>query len=161
MIQIISYQNKYKKGVIDVVLEIVKKDYGRPEDTASSLPDLTNIPELYQKNNGNFWIALDNEKVIGTIALRNYGKGRGYLKRMYLNDRYRGKGIAQKLLNTLIDFARDKNYTTIFLGTEEKNIVANKFYQKEGFEKIDKLPTDLPDFGDTVFYKIDLSQKKY
>ena len=156
MVKIITYKEKYKKGIINLVLEIIKKDYGKINATASSLPDLKNIPEIYLNNNGNFWLALDDDKVIGVVALRDHEKGRGYLKRMYLNEKYRGKGISQKLLTTLIDFAKNKGYKTIFLGTEEKNIVANKFYQKEGFEQIKKLPNNLPNFGDTVFYKLNL-----
>ena len=119
-------------------------------------PDLFNISETFQKDKGNFWIAIEKEKVVGSIGLRDYGNNRGLLKRFYVDKNFRGTGLAQKLLATLVNFAKENNYKEIFLGTSEKMVAANKFYLKMGFERINSLPTDIQYVGDTIFYKIDL-----
>ena len=36
-------------------------------------PDLLQIPQFYQSGAGNFWVALDGEEVVGTVALLDIG----------------------------------------------------------------------------------------
>ena len=121
-------------------------------------PDLVNIPETYQKNNSNFWIAIENDKVIGTIALENHSDNRGYLKRFYVDKAYRGKGIAQQLLAALVQYAKDNNYKKILLATFEDLVAANKFYNKTGFIRIESLPKDMDDGDGEMFYQMDIGK---
>ena len=114
---------------------------------------ITTYQKYIKKNNGNFWIAVDGKEIIGTIALIDYKGGRGYLKRMYVQKNYRGLGVANMLLDTLLNYAKKKDYSEIFLGTIESMERANKFWKKCGFKKINSLPSDLPTYGDTIFYK--------
>ncbi|HEY6502858.1 MAG TPA: GNAT family N-acetyltransferase, partial [Chitinophagaceae bacterium] len=121
-------------------------------------PDLDEIPGFYQVNNGNFWIAKIEDKVIGTIALLDIGNNKGALRKMFVAKDYRGKesGIGQTLLNTLVAWARQKGITEIFLGTTEKFIAAQRFYEKNGFVEIPKqsLPKEFPVMDvDVKFYK--------
>ena len=53
---------------MNVILTIQQSEFGIPI-TLEAQPDLLDIPSFYQKDNGNFWIALDGQEVIGTIAL--------------------------------------------------------------------------------------------
>jgi ribosomal protein S18 acetylase RimI-like enzyme len=149
--EIIPYSDKYKEEVVIFILSILEGEYNLYDIPR---PDLYKIPEAYQKDKSNFWIALENDKIIGTIALCNYGNNRGYLKRMYVDRNFRGKGVSDKLLSTLIKFGKDNGYKEIFLGTIESMIAANKFYIKNGFQRIKTLPKDIPELGDSIFYKL-------
>ncbi len=76
---------------------------------------------------------------------------------MFVNAAYRGKefGVGQKLLNTLLEWAAYKGLTEIFLGTTEKFIAAQRFYEKNGFMQIEKasLPQKFPIMAvDVKFY---------
>jgi N-acetylglutamate synthase-like GNAT family acetyltransferase len=56
----------------------------------------------------------------------------------------------------LIDWARYKEFTEIFLGTTEKFTRAQRFYEKNGFEEIEKqeLPATFPVMEvDIKFYR--------
>ena len=55
------------------------------------------------------------------------------LKRIYVVRDYHGKGIAQKLMDFILDFAKEKKYEAVWLGVWEHNIRAQKFYEKYGF----------------------------
>ena len=55
------------------------------------------------------------------------------LKRIYVLAAYHGKGIAQKLMNFILDFAMEKKYEVLWLGVWEHNVRAQKFYAKYGF----------------------------
>lgn len=56
------------------------------------------------------------------------------LKRIYVLEEYHGQGIAQKLMEFLIDWCIKEKYQAIYLGVWEHNIRAQKFYAKYGFE---------------------------
>lgn len=151
------YTDTYKDRVTDLILYIQNEEFEIPI-TAKQQPDLNKISGFYQKNNGNFWIAKIGEKVIGTIALLDIGNNKGALRKMFVARDYRGKefGIGQNLLNNLIIWAKHRGITEIFLGTTEKFIGAQRFYEKNGFVEIQKqnLPGEFPVMHvDVKFYK--------
>lgn len=154
--KIIIYSDKYKDKTIELIFDILENEFSH--HSKSGRPDLQNIPEEYQKNNGNFWIAIENENVVGTIALRNCDAKVGFLERMYVKKELRRAGLGKKLLSALIDFAKDKNYKEIFLSTWDEAISANNFYIKNGFKRIEALPDNIANrsSSDTVFYKLEL-----
>ncbi len=142
-----TYTDSNKKDVADLILHIQNVEFGIPI-TFESQPDLNEIPGFYQINNGNFWVAKVNGKIIGTISLLDIGSRQGALRKMFVDKNYRGKefGVGQKLLNTLLVWTKHKGFTEIFLGTTEKFIAAQRFYEKNGFKKIEKqeLPETFP-----------------
>jgi N-acetylglutamate synthase-like GNAT family acetyltransferase len=151
------YADINKKDVADLILHIQNAEFGIPI-TLELQPDLNEIPRFYQTNSGNFWIAKIDNKIIGTISLLDIGNRKAALRKMFVDKNYRGKefGVGQKLLNTLIDWARYKEFTEIFLGTTEKFTRAQRFYEKNGFEEIEKqeLPATFPVMEvDIKFYR--------
>ena len=153
MIKIKSFQNKYQDSVIKLIKAILEGECGF-EVSRKKTPDIWSIEKIYKKPGGNFWVALFNEDVIGALALKNIGNNRGLMKRLYIQKKYRGQGVASNLLSALLIFSKKQNFKTIYLGTAKKMMIANKFYQKHGFETIQKLPPDLPTRGDANFYKL-------
>jgi len=159
-VRIEKYNDAYKNDVADLILNIQTAEFGIPI-TLESQPDLKEIPRFYQTNNGNFWIAIIDNQVVGTISLLDIGNHSGALRKMFVNKNYRGKefGVGQMLLGTLLDWARSKNITEIFLGTTEMFIAAHRFYEKNGFKEIEKqeLPEAFPVMAvDIKFYQISI-----
>jgi N-acetylglutamate synthase-like GNAT family acetyltransferase len=155
-ISILSYTNDYKDDVINVVLPI-QKEFGITI-TLKDQPDLENIPNFYQKNKGNFWIAKINDTVVGTVALLDIGNDYGALRKMFVKAAYRGGefGVGQLLLNTVLQWGKDNHLKKILLGTTEKFIAAHRFYEKNRFFEIDKelLPSEFPIMKvDVKFYE--------
>lgn len=156
--RVITYSDKYKEDVIKLVFNILENEFGH--HSKSGRPDVCNISEFYQKDEkSNFWIAVDeNDNVLGAIALLNLGEGRGNLRRLYVKKELRGKGVAKDLFLVLLNFAGEKGYKEIFLSTWDEAIAAQKFYEKNGFERIDSLPEKIAwtSSSDNVFYKLEL-----
>ena len=99
-----------------------------------------------------------DDKIIGTISLLDIGNRKAALRKMFVDKNYRGKefGVGQRLLNTLVDWSKRKGFTEIFLGTTEKFIAAQRFYEKNGFKEIEKreLPEAFPVMEvDIKFYR--------
>ena len=154
------YSDVNKKDVADLILNIQNAEFGIPI-TLELQPDLNEIPGFYQIDSGNFWIAKIDNKIIGTISLLDIGDRKGALRKMFVDSNYRGKefGVGQRLLNTLVVWAKQKGFTEIFLGTTEKFIAAQRFYKKNGFKEIEKkeLPGTFPVMEvDIKFYKFSI-----
>ena len=153
VVRITQFKKEHSEATVKFILGILEGEFGI---TGVERPDLYRIPEVYQKGKSNFWLAIENGEVVGTAALADYGEGRGYLKRMYVGKEFRGTGLAKNLLDTALAFARKNGFQEIFLGTVPEMAVANKFYQKNGFKRINELPTALPECGDAIFYCLTL-----
>ncbi len=158
MIQIQPYSEKYKADIASLILNIQNNEFNVPV-TLNDQPDLLDIGNFYCKDSGGFWLAIENEKLVGTIALIDIGSGQVALRKMFVYADYRGKekAIGQSLLNYLIDWCNSKEITEIYLGTVTQLHAAKRFYIKNGFEKIEKknLPKKFPLMQvDTEFFKL-------
>lgn len=137
-LKIVEYSEMYKDQVRDVVWKtladicvIDKKDLPIDDD------DLSNIKEIYS-GKGNFWVALDGEDVVGTVAVRDMGNNIAKLKRMFVLVEYHGSGIGKELLDCALDFAKKQGFTKIILNTHLLMHRAHRFYEKNGFIQTDK-----------------------
>ncbi|MGZ8552388.1 MAG: GNAT family N-acetyltransferase, partial [Chitinophagaceae bacterium] len=83
-IQVDTYSDSYKQPIIDLILDIQRNEFG-VAITLEDQPDLENIPSFYQKNDGNFWVAVVENTVAGTIALLDIGNARGALRKMFVH----------------------------------------------------------------------------
>lgn len=156
MIEVVPFSPPHQAGVIDVILSIQRDEFGVPI-TVEDQPDLLDIPGFYQQGGGNFWVALADGEVVGTIALRDIGNGQGALRKMFVKPAYRGKeqGVAQRLFEELVSFATQARMRDLFLGTIDRFAAAQRFYQRNGFVEIPAaaLPEAFPLMGvDTRFY---------
>jgi putative acetyltransferase len=147
MMTIEIYTEKYKADIAELILNIQNNEFNVPV-TLADQPDLLDIKNFYCKKNGCFWVATDNEKLIGTIALIDIDNDQAALRKMFVHAAYRGKerGVGQLLLDTLLEWCKQKNITEIYLGTVEQLHAAKRFYVKNGFVKVDKaaLPESFP-----------------
>ncbi len=85
--EIITYQEKYKQQITDLILHIQNNE-AKINLSLEEQPDLLDIHNAYEKNGGKFWIAVDNNTVIGTLALMNKGNGNGILKKGFVKKEY-------------------------------------------------------------------------
>ncbi|MCP4755340.1 MAG: GNAT family N-acetyltransferase [Proteobacteria bacterium] len=160
-VTVTPFENKYEDQVISLIVSIQQNEFGLPI-TAQDQPDLQNIQDFYQNGNGNFWIALFQGKVVGTISILDIGHTQVALRKMFVEQKHRGQkiGIADQLLDGLLGWAQLKGVREIFLGTTPKFLAAHRFYEKKGFSEIKKdfLPESFPIMKvDTKFYHFRLT----
>lgn len=62
------------------------------------------------------------------------------LERIYVQKDFQGKRIGRWILDQLIEMAREKGFSTIWLGVWEENRDAIRFYELYGFKKFDQHP---------------------
>jgi N-acetylglutamate synthase-like GNAT family acetyltransferase len=152
-----EYSSEHQSQIVDLILNIQQNEYQIPI-TRDDQPDLLNVESFYQKGTGNFWVALDGDNVVGTVALLDIHNRQTALRKMFVAQEYRGKayGTASLLLNNAKAWAEAKDIDEIYLGTTLQFAAAHRFYEKNGFQEIllEALPESFPVMQvDKKFYK--------
>ncbi len=155
-----QYTDSYQQAVQRLILGIQRDEFQIDIDLEMQ-PDLRDISNFYQRDSGNFWIAKSGDEVIGCVAVIDIGSRHFALRKMFVDERFRGRefNTGQKLLDTAIEHAKGMGIETIYLGTTEKFLAAQRFYEKNGFHAIDKgaLPAHFPVMSvDVKFYVLNL-----
>jgi GNAT superfamily N-acetyltransferase len=124
-------------GVISVILPIQREEFDI-DITADAQPDLRVIPDFYQSGKGQFWVAVKDGAIVGTVGLKDIGNNQAALRKMFVAAEVRGRehGVATRLLAALFAHAGEVGVTDIFLGTTEKFLAAHRFYEKNGFPRL-------------------------
>lgn len=151
MVKCKKFETEFTEKVRGLVLDVISGEY-RLEFEEKYLRDLHDINKYYFKEGGGFWIAVERNELVGTIALEN-NKGKYCIKRFYVRKNYRRRGIGKDLLNLLIQFAQDNSINEIFVSTVIEMDIAAKFYKKMGFERIKELPKEIVRDVDTEYFK--------
>ncbi len=163
-VEVAPYDGRYKDQVIRLILSIQREEYAIPI-TLEDQPDLNDISAFYQVRQGNFWVALSEGTVVGTVALLGIGEGRLALRKMFVVRECRGSGsnAAAALLGTALHWARRNGIVEILLGTTDRFLAAHRFYEKNGFVRIERedLPRSFPIMAvDSRFYRLSLKTEQ-
>jgi GNAT superfamily N-acetyltransferase len=151
--EIVPFFAGLEASIFELILPIQQQEFG-VSITAEAQPDLRNIPAVYQSRRGTFLVALEAGAVVGTIGMIDFGSG-GALRKMFVRADRRGTGLAQALMDRLLEHARSHALPRIVLGTLAHMHAAHRFYEKNGFTPVepDALPDDFPRMAvDNRFY---------
>ncbi|MPM06010.1 hypothetical protein SDC9_52305 [bioreactor metagenome] len=159
-IEVREYKLGDQKEIISMILQIQQDEYHLPI-TIENQPDLLEIEHFYQSR-GEFWVALDENRVVGTVGILDIGDGNAVLRKMFVKKEYRGGsfGVAPMLLGQLLNWAAQSHFHRIYLGTTPQFLAAHRFYEKHGFIEIreDELPAAFPVMAvDKKFYRYDIA----
>jgi len=139
-------QEKDIQAAQDFMLQIIKDDFGydfNPQWHA----DIVNLKELYMQDERACFYVLKSAsgEVIGTIAARSYD--RFYpefinrynstetisIWRHYIKKEYRGLGYGTKLLQEVVQFAKDGGFSHIYLHTQKTIPGSLEYWIAKGF----------------------------
>ncbi len=85
-------------------------------------------------------VCYDNETAVGCGAFKYYESGIVEIKRMFVLNQMRGKGIAKKILAELEQWAKELNYNQTILETGIRQPEAIALYKRAGY-------TVIPNYG--------------
>lgn len=154
--KLIPYESRYKNQVIALILYLQNYD-NQVDLSLEEQPDMNAIEDYYMATGGNFWLVVTEEgMVVGTIGLL-VKEQVGVLKKFFVHQDFRGreKGASSLLYQALVADCQAKDVKTIVLDTPSKCYAAHRFYEKQGFQQIEKedLPIryDYPDRDSLIF----------
>eukprot|EP00601_Ochromonadales_sp_CCMP2298_P011015 CAMPEP_0173261066 /NCGR_PEP_ID=MMETSP1142-20121109/25946_1 /TAXON_ID=483371 /ORGANISM="non described non described, Strain CCMP2298" /LENGTH=600 /DNA_ID=CAMNT_0014195919 /DNA_START=86 /DNA_END=1888 /DNA_ORIENTATION=+ len=118
--------------------------------------------QKYSSNPANscFWVASVGDRVVGSVAVERKNAEEFNVVRMAVDPACRGRGIGKKLLNTMLEFCKEKKAPRVVLVTG--NPSSARFYSANGFQtksctqftfpKMEGLPELLGQFFSMVRY---------
>ncbi|MCB1361171.1 MAG: GNAT family N-acetyltransferase [Rhodobacter sp.] len=83
------------------------------------------------------WIAWDGDARVGSIFVVEEDTQTAKLRLVLLEPAARGTGLAQRMLETALDFARAAGYRRIRLWTHESHVAAGRLYARNQFRLIE------------------------
>jgi GNAT superfamily N-acetyltransferase len=99
--------------------------------------ELRRLQEAFSGAKRNaFWVVTLGEEIIGTFGIESRSRDTTELRRMYLDRRHRGTGVAQRMLECAESGARARGFSTMILSTAEIQRAALKFYRKNGYQLV-------------------------
>jgi GNAT superfamily N-acetyltransferase len=105
--------------------------------TSSIRGELSQLPELFSAAKRNaFWVVEIDGRIAGMFGIEGRNEGSTELRRMYLDRAYRGRGIAQQMLECAEARARELGFSMMILSTAEIQEAALAFYRKCGYRLI-------------------------
>lgn len=152
MITVVNYQDKYQPDFKRLNLEWLDK-YGLTE--SHDLEILDDPQGTVISRGGCIFLALDEDKVVGTAGLWKENEKEFELVKMTVDPSYRGKGISKVLLDKCLEEAANRKAEKIFLFSNSQLTTALELYRKYGFQHV--AVTDAPFLTADVKMELDLN----
>lgn len=93
---------------------------------------------LDNKNPITFAYCIENDTLIGVAAMCTYkviSGSKGWIEDVVVDENSRGRSVGQKLIEKLLENAKEKNLSEVLLFTEDHRIPAINLYNKLGFKQ--------------------------
>jgi GNAT superfamily N-acetyltransferase len=99
--------------------------------------ELKQLLEVFSEAKRNaFWVVESVTEIVGSFGIEGRSVNDTELRRMYLDEGYRGLGIAQRMLGCAQAEARALGFTKMIVSTAQVQKAADRFYRKSGFRLI-------------------------
>lgn len=96
--------------------------------------ELADIAEKYTAPNGELLVAIDEKEIVlGMVAYYQHSDTRCEMKRLYVRPEGRGYALGDRLIESIMDHAKNSGYTEMVLDTIEPLQTAIHLYKKHGF----------------------------
>jgi ribosomal protein S18 acetylase RimI-like enzyme len=132
-LRIVPFHKKYSSTFYHLNKIWIEESFLLEESDKFDLLD----PEKSIINKGGeiFFVLIEN-KPIATAAMIPIKSDTYELAKMTVDAKYRGNGIANKLINKCILFAEEKEAKEIILITNDTLVIARNLYDKYGFKEV-------------------------
>ena len=107
--------------------------------------DMQDIKKFYPPD-GRLLLAREDDQAAGLACMRKIREDIGEVKRMYVREEFRGKGLGKLLIGELLKEAVEIGYPRIRLDSARFMVAAHSLYRSIGFYEIDPYPeSEIPE----------------
>ena len=151
--EITQYDNKELASIIRYNFE---KHHLDIPGTVYFDKELDHLSDYYLNNTKRrYFVVYEKDELIGGVGLAefDYFNNCAELQKLYLKESAKGKGLGKRLVQYIIDCAKDMGYERLYIETHSNFNVAINLYKKFGFEEIEKPSIVQHDAMNTFFIK--------
>ena len=112
------------------------------------------LSEVYETEGSCYWVVESSDgRIVGGAGVGPWSAGEGIceLQKMYFLKEARANGIAQELLQLILQYAK-VYYKKCYIETLHNMEAANKFYRKHGFIQLEKPLSQTEHYACDVWY---------
>lgn len=128
-----EYSHPDVRRLIGQLQDLYVSIYGGSDETPIDDAD-------FQPPRGVFAVGYIDDEPVAMGAWRSVDRGIGELKRMFVDERYRGRGYSRAILSWLENSAREHGVTFMILETNLNHPTAIALYRSAGYR-------DIPNYG--------------
>ena len=127
-------QVKDSPQVVSLVTSILAKEF--PADqTAYAMDDIQKLMETYAFPTSSFLVAVDDDRIVGTCGIKADGPDTAILRRLFVAQDHRGRGIGFGLLKEALAFCRSRGFREVVIRTSTRMERAIQLCKALGFEE--------------------------
>lgn len=139
--EIITYNPKYKTDFISLNTAWLQEYFFVEQH---DIDVFNSVEETIIQTGGEIFFCLIANEVAGTVAMQKVNEITFEMAKLAVNKKFQGQNIGKILIETCIDFAKQKNAKTIMLMSSTKLDVALHLYKKYNFIEV---PLDENDYA--------------
>jgi len=127
---------------------------GNREGLAWADPYLGRLSEVYEPKGSEYWVVESSDgRIVGGAGVGPWPSREDVceLQKMYFLQEVRGTGVAQELLQLILEYAK-LYYKRCYIETLHNMEAANKFYRKHGFIPLEKPLLQTEHYACDVWY---------
>lgn len=133
-----KFQEKDGPHVKELVNSILFKEFSL-SSKAYQIDDLDSISKAYSGPRDIFYVIEEDNKIIGTVGIKEDTKQTALLRRIYVHLNYRGKGYGSALMNAAIEFCRKNSYHQVVFRSTNQMQDAINLCVRRGFTEQERL----------------------
>ena len=132
----------------------VFSEYGLLLLPVFEVPDLLQFEAYYTAPRGAFWVIRDDARVVGSVGVDRADARTAELKRLYVDASMRGRGIGQRLVETVLDWSREQGMSRLVLWSDTRFENSHRLYRRLGFEQLGERTVE-GDINDSREYRFE------
>jgi GNAT superfamily N-acetyltransferase len=98
-------------AVRDFILKVMRQ-LGL-ETKVEHIGDLLDLDDFYIKPGGAFFVLKSGKSILGTVGVKKNGEDGAEIRRLFVEEEYRGRGLGKKLLEMAEGFCREKGFKKV------------------------------------------------
>ena len=121
-------------GVVELVSSVLSREF--PADrTAFEIDDLRELMKAYAGPRSAFFVAEESGQIVGTCGVKSEDAKIAILRRLFVDPKFRGKGVGTGLLKQALDFCRQIGYREVVIRTSSRMAHAIRLCESLGFRE--------------------------
>jgi GNAT superfamily N-acetyltransferase len=125
--------------VLKLVTSILSDEFPDAQ-SAYAVDDLHRLAETYKTPNSVFFVAEESRQIIGTCGIKADGTETAILRRLFVDKKFRGKGVGYKLLQEALSFCKKRGFREVVIRTSTQMDQAIRLCLSVGFVEDGRWP---------------------